>query len=294
MTLDIGLATSAELPSLDPDSQLLEHALQAQGLRVQPLVWTDPQIDWAQMRACLIRSTWDYYRDIEAYLAWISRTAEQTTLWNPAPLMRWNADKRYLFDLAEKGIPIVPSKLLNAGEQVSWTALLDQLNWPKAVFKPSISASGYRTYLLSPAQQPLDEPMLNAILAEQDVLLQPYLTTITTQGERSLIFAGGEYSHSVIKHPAQADFKVQEHFGGHTQGHTPTTEELDLSHRILDALETRPVYGRVDLVFDNEQNLCLSELELIEPSMYWSHAPQGCIERFARHLAERLVALAPL
>src|ERR1700736_5047253 len=112
--MDVALATAPDLPDLDPDERLLIPALDALGLKAAPVVWEDAGFDWSRVRACVIRSTWGYFHDRDAYVGWAERVARATMLFNPAPIVRWNTHKRYLADLEARGVRIVPTAFVDA------------------------------------------------------------------------------------------------------------------------------------------------------------------------------------
>jgi hypothetical protein len=110
--MDIALVTCARLPEPDPDAAPLGEALDAAGLRWQALAWDAAESDWSAASMTIVRSSWNYPRRLGAFLSWAEATAQVTALWNPLPVLRWNAHKSYLLDLHERGVAIAPTALV--------------------------------------------------------------------------------------------------------------------------------------------------------------------------------------
>ena len=275
VTPRIALATAEHLPELDADSRLLRAPLTAKGLDAQPVVWSDPDVDWAAFDAVVIRSTWDYFVREDEFLAWIDRIEPLVPLVNPAQTLRWNAHKTYLRDLEEQGVPVVPTLYVDEGQRLA-------VPFDRAVVKPAVSgaAKGLR-------QAARDDE----IEAEQDLLVQPLIDSITTEGELSLLYAGGELSHMVRKVPKRGDIRVQPEFGSDVRAEPPTDEHIEAAENVLKSVADDLAYARVDLVRGDDGTLRLIELELIEPQLYlaWDDASP---HRFASALADAVSAPA--
>lgn len=283
--LDVALVVSAD--ALDePESALLASALGARKFSARVVAWDDPSVDWSRVRVAVLRATWDYHLRVKEFLAWARRADKRTRLWNPYSLIRWNAHKTYLRDLESRGVAIIPTIWLSRGRQFDLTKLLDK-GWSRAVAKPVVSASAYRTSLLRldtlkhlvQAQFALD-----ALTAEDEMMLQPYMPTVETSGERSLVFLDGAFSHAIRRAPA---------LGSLADGHaTPVSlpvapDEEAFARSVLAAADISPLYARVDVLRDASGTLRLMELELIEPAL-WVHLAPGATERFAGAIARRL------
>ena len=275
MARRVALATAQHLPDLDPDSRLLLPHLEAEGVSAEPAIWNDPAVDWAAFDAVVIRSTWDYFHHEEAFDAWIEAVAETTPLVNPAGVLRWNAHKTYLRDLGERGVPVVDTLWVHSGEHA-------EVPWPRAIVKPAVSGAAIG---LERVEQGA-EVRANG----KDLMVQPFLESITTEGELSLLYAGGELSHAVRKVPKRGDIRVQPEFGSDVRFEDPTDEALDAAEFVLSEVEDELAYARVDLVRAADGTLRLIELEVIEPSLYlgWD---DGAPRRFASALARAVAAL---
>lgn len=268
----VALATYRDLPQLNEDDRLLESALGALGIVAAPAVWDAAEERWGDYQAVLVRSCWDYHRRLEEFLGWFAALERAgTTVWNPVPLLRWNSHKRYLKDLAARGVPVVPTRWLGRGESVQLAELLAEVGWREAVVKPAVSASAFGTWRTSPATAARDQPQLDGLLAAGDVMVQPLVAEVADPGEWSIVFLGGSFSHAVLKRPAAGDYRVQWEFGGSAVSALPGAHLVAAAERALAAAPGQALYARVDGV-ERSGRLVLTELELIEPHLFlaWS------------------------
>lgn len=280
--IDIAIATYADLPDLTADDALLIPALAEWGLRAQPVVWNDPDMDWSVPKVTVLRSTWDYHHQRAAFLAWAEGVAGLHTLCNPLELLRWNTHKFYLRELEQRHIPIVPTLWLEQGSRANLVALMEQHGWLKIVIKPAVSASAYATMLVTVETVQAGQAHLDQLLVTNDILLQPFLSTVTSSHERSLIFIDGTYTHAIEREPA-LDLEPD----AQDQLIMPQEGELLLARNILDLLPVPPLYARVDLIHDEVGTLCLMELELVEPFLWLAHAPHA-VQLFADAIAKKM------
>lgn len=271
----LAILTEVALPDLTADDQLVLPALAARGVEAVAAAWDDPGVDWRRFGAVLVRSPWNYYRRPAEFLAFLDRIdAIGLPVMNPTAVLRWNADKRYLPELAARGVPIIPTQILSSAE----VAGLTNLPWPECVLKPAISGNAMHT-----ARYRADRWTPPA-LPEGRWLLQPYLAEIESRGEVSLIYLGGVFSHAVRKIPAPGDFRVQADFGGRYVAIEPTPEVVEAADRAIAAAPGGLTYARVDGV-ETEAGFLLMELELLEPNLflgYGAEAPARLAEAVAR------------
>jgi glutathione synthase/RimK-type ligase-like ATP-grasp enzyme len=275
----VALATSAEHPDLVEDDQALRSSLEHRGGQVTAAVWNDPAVDWSAFDVVVIRSTWDYIDHLDAFLAWTRQVAGQTRLHNSPAVVSWNAHKSYLDELHAFGLPIVPTRLLRQGEAVTLDQVLRRQGWGLAVVKPAVSAGSRDTVRVSLRDVAEHHEFFDGLLARGDVLVQPYVESVTQGGERSLMYFEGRYSHAVRKVAAEGDFRVQPQFGGVITADQPPQKVKDLARSILERAEVDTLYARVDLVRIGEKWKLL-ELELIEPLLFFS-TDQRAVHRFA-------------
>lgn len=266
----VALATYRDLPQLNEDDRLLQTALGALGIDAAPAVWDSAEERWGDYQAVLVRSCWDYHHRLEEFLAWFA-TLERagTTVWNPVPLLRWNSHKRYLSDLAARGVPVVPTRWLGRGESVQLADVLAAVGWQEAVVKPAVSASAFGTWRTSLATAARDQARLDGLLAAGDVMVQPLVAEVAERGEWSIVFLGGRFSHAVLKRPAAGDYRVQWEFGGSAVSALPGAHLVAAAERALAAATAQALYARVDGV-ERGGRLVLTELELIEPHLFFA------------------------
>lgn len=282
----IGLATAAVLPNLDDDGPILIDALTVAGLSARPAIWTDAAVDWGTFDRVLVRSTWDYASQRDRFLKWAEHVDGVSRLANPLTALRWNTDKRYLAELRDRGVGIVPTTFLEPGQTCDLPADRD------FVVKPAISAGSRDTARYRADEQ--DRAMAHIARLHADgrvVMVQPYIAAVDDAGETALIFFGGEYSHGIRKGPilngavtvAHGLFAEEE-----ISTREPSADERAAAQRVLAALPFDPVglvYARVDLVPGADGEPLLLELELCEPSLFLQHSVDA-----AARLASALLA----
>jgi glutathione synthase/RimK-type ligase-like ATP-grasp enzyme len=268
MTAHVALATYAKLPELADDDRLLAAELTQRGVAVSAVVWDDPAVRWQAFDAVVLRSCWDYHLKTSAFLDWITGVeALGVRMFNPPPVLRWNVDKRYLRDLASRGVSTVPTRFVERASAEPLAEIMRGAGWTDVVVKPVISASAHETWRTSlGAPQPTDE-RFRAANALMPLMVQPYVAEIARDGEWSLVFLGGTFSHAVVKRPRAGDFRVQrEHGGSHERVHASMTV-VDQAATILAMAPARCLYARVDgCLIDGAFRLM--ELEVLEPSLF--------------------------
>jgi glutathione synthase/RimK-type ligase-like ATP-grasp enzyme len=269
----IAFVTYEGLPELNADDRRAAVALEDLGLRTDAVRWDDPRVDWLGYGAVVLRSTWDYHRRIAEFHAWIDRMeAIGAHLWNPPRVLRWNTDKRYLARVAHPSLAPPPTAILERGSLVNLPALLEARGWSEAVVKPAISADGFSTERASREGAASDQAVLDAMLCRGDVIVQRLVPEIRTNGEISMMFFSGVFSHAVSKRPQAGEFRVQERLGGKIARTDPPSALVEHAHALLDVHAQRYLYARVDVVATAER-FVLMEVELVEPSLYLAHHP---------------------
>ena len=259
----IALATSADFPDLWVDDEPLRAALDALGAGVVPAVWDDPSVDWAAFDLVVVRSTWDYTERRDAYLAW-ARSVPR--LANPADVVEWNTDKTYLRRLAGAGVPVVPTRW--AAEPASLRDVAGA--WTDVVVKPNVSAGARDTLRCGPGSAK-GQALLDAIVAGgRTAMVQPYVDSVEGYGERSLLFVEGAFTHAVRRNPALSTEGDARYEAARVE---PTTDELALARRVLEAAGAPLLYARVDLV-PMDGAPVLIELEATEPQMFLRFSPE--------------------
>jgi len=283
----VALATYARTPGLAPDDRLLLPAFAARGVDAQAVVWSDDAVKWESFGAVVIRSCWDYHLRFAEFNAWLDHLESiDVRVYNSPTLVRWNANKRYLLDLAQRDVPTVPTTILSRHHPERIDSIIAVNAWSRLVIKPAVSASGYETYAL---HTPLDAESRSAVarVAEiGDALVQPFIDEISRSGEYSFTFIDGEFSHATIKRAAPGEFRVQTEHGGTADPVGTSSNVVAQAARVLATLPEKPLYARVDgVVIDNA--FLLMELELIEPNLFLEFG-SGAAERMAAAIVSRL------
>jgi hypothetical protein len=286
----VALVTCEELPDLWEDDHPLRDALIARGVTVSTPRWDD-DIDWSAFDLTVLRSPWDYTLRRDAFVAWAGTVPH---LANPADIVAWNTDKRYLAELAAAGVPVTPTTFIGP-DQVF--VLPEPGEW---VVKPSISAGSRDTgrYHL-PAQAAAASAHVRRLQAAgRTVLIQPFLSAVDTAGETALLFlpdAGDDltFSHAIRKGPiltgpdgGPEDKSAREKI----TPRTATDADLDVAAQALAAIPggaARLLYARVDVIPGPDGSPLLVELELTEPSLFLLHA-DGAADRLADAILRRL------
>ena len=280
----------------DDDLPPFAAALQAVGVRMEVVDWDDPTVKWESFDLALLRSTWDYTERLQEFLVWVDATARRTTVLNPPSVVRWNTDKHYLRELARAAVPVpvVPSTFVEPGESAEQAldSFVARHDCPEFVVKPSVSANARDTERHARTRvEPAVAQARRLLDAQRSVLLQPYLDSVDRDGETSLIYFAGQFSHAIRKAPVLPRGGA----GSSTVGliaqeritpRVPGTDELRVAEKVLAALSFEtPLYARIDLIRDAGGAPTLLELELTEPSLFLVHAPCAA-ERFVAAVLE--------
>ncbi len=266
------------MPGLYPDDRCLLRSLREAGLDAHPVVWEDPHQDWRETKLAVIRSAWDYAFRRDQFVAWAERAAAQTTLWNSSRVVRWNTHKRYLCDLAARGVPVVPTVVLEAGSTARLEEVLEERGWEDAVLKAAVAQSGRYAMLVPRQKRAQGQAHLDRLLPHEDLLVQPYITSVTHQGELSLVFIEGHCTHAARKRPAHGDFRVHDDYGGEVELESPGPAELATALAALAAVGEPVHYARADVVSGPGGQPLIMELELVEPELFFRLSP-AAVER---------------
>lgn len=283
--MKIALVTHRGLPDLDPDDRVLPSLFASLGAPAEIAIWDDPEVEWSSFDAVLLRSPWDYFHRRDAFLAWAEAVSAATVLLNPLELVRWNTDKRYLGVLAERGVPVVPTAFVGPGASADLAALLAARGWSEAIVKPAVSADSWETVHVGPGTITVGQALLDRLAPERTMMVQPFVQSVETYGERCLVFLEGELSHAIRKNALTQGGR----WAGLPEGRAvaPTADEAALARTIVAGISPTPLYARVDLVRDDADRPLLLELELTEPTLFFADHPQA-----ARRLAEAVLRRA--
>jgi len=279
--LDLRIATCAALPEPDDDEPVLAAALAAAGVAAALVGWDDPAADWDAAIPTVLRSTWNYPLAPAAFLAWLDRAAAAAPVINPPDIVRDNLHKRYLLALAARGVPVVPTTLVERGQPCELAAI----DAPSIVIKPEIGAASLATRRFAPGD-PAALAHLASITAHGAALVQPYLASVDEHGERALVWIDGALSHAIRKTPRFS--------GDHERVTGPVAiadDERAVAEAALAPFADRILYGRVDVARDATGQPVVLELELIEPSLYFVQLPAAA-DRFVVALRRRLAQVS--
>jgi hypothetical protein len=255
------------------EDQIVQISLEKKGFKVVRVPWDIPNFDWTKTKFALFRTTWDYFDRYEAFLTWFEKTRKELIFINDPKLIYWNLDKHYLLDLKREKIKIPKTIFLDRGHKKKLKKILQSVSWDKAVLKPAIGAAARETFLITRNNYQKHEKDLQRLCKNESMLFQEFQYRIQNQGEISFIMIGGKFTHAVLKKAKAGDFRVQDDFGGSVQDYHPSKNEIEFAKFAIRSCPKTPIYARVDAFYDNENELCLGELELIEPELWFRKCP---------------------
>lgn len=272
MTTDVHIVSWTGLPGGSPDDRALREALAKRGSRAALVSWDDPDVDWAAAGTTVVRSTWNYHLQPQAFAAWLERVAPLTRLVNELATLRWNMRKTYLAELAARGVAIVPTLFIGRGEPASLDAIRAERGWGELVIKPQISGSAHGARRFATG----GDAHLRATADDVGAMVQPFMAQVLAARERSLVFLSGAFSHAYLKPPFSPGMAGGD---GGERPHEPAADERALAEAAIEASPGAPTVTRVDMI-PGPDGPMLMELELIEPALFLHLAP-GAAERLA-------------
>jgi len=249
----LGIATCRPLPEPDVDEELMLAGFAEAGFEPVMVDWQSSQGEDCDL--LVIRSTWDYHLALPRFLEWLD--AVEGRVLNPAHVCRWNVNKTYLGELKAKGVPIVPT-LFPSGPA--------EIPWDRFVVKPTVSCGSFMTRVFDDKSE--GEIFIRELSHTHDPMIQPYMASVEGEGERSIIWIDGQVTHGIRKNPR---FSHEEE--SVSPGYDPSDEERAFAEKVIAAAPGPLLYARVDVMRDDEGKLTLSELELIEPSLFLTQHP---------------------
>ena len=271
------------------DDDLMIPLLRKHGISVELVDW-QAETDWDRFDLVVIRSTWNYQdfkSDFLAKLAQIENSSAK--LLNSLDVVRWNVDKIYLRELAEKDVAIVPTIWFDGFNPNAVSASIENLDWETLICKPNVSANADDTFRFPKNEWHTRQTELQSVFENRQWMLQPFVESILTQGEFSLFYVDGQFTHAISKSPKTGDFRVQEEHGGLIESFQPPIKLIELGATILSKIPFELLYARVDFVEYRNQT-CVMEIELIEPSFYFRFSPNA-VQKFANAIATRTATI---
>jgi len=269
------LQRTPHIEDIMEEDRLVQSALEKRGLRVNRINWDHPEVDWSDCRYLMFRSTWDYFNRFPEFDRWLKSVKNQTAMINPYDMVRWNLDKHYLLELAEKGIPIPPTRFIEQGNLRSLKDLLAESGWKEIILKPVVSGAARHTYRISAEKCDQYEEVFRKLLAEEPMMIQEFQQQVLEKGEVSFVVIGGTFTHAILKKAKRGDFRVQDDFGGKLHPYQASEKEIAFAEAVVSRCRQQPLFARVDAIWDNHNQLVISELELIEPELWFRFNPEA-------------------
>ena len=239
--------------------------LRQRDIVITEVCWDDANVDWSAFDAVIIGTTWDYWDRHDLFLETLDSIEKSTKLFNSSAMVRWNSNKQYLKELAESGTNLIPTQWIDEPSASNIEAAFELLDSDDIVVKRQVGAGadGQHRLTRGEAIPELTSPMM----------VQPFFPSIQTEGELSMIYIDGEYSHALIKRAVNGDYRIQSMYGGTEEATTPNDDDLTQARHVLNSLDEMPLYARVDMLRADSGSLYLMELELIEPYLYPIQGP---------------------
>lgn len=277
------LETNAYISNVLREDELVINALEGKDLSVVKKDWNDPKFNWNTTRSVLFRSTWDYFDNFEQFKKWFDKTRNTCLMINSSETIEWNLDKHYLLDLQKHQISIPNSEFIKRGSSVDLSLLMQEKNWNEIVVKPTISGAAKNTYRLKKEDINQFDSTWKKLIYQEDFIVQEFQNNVITKGEVAMMVIGGKYTHAVLKKAKEGDFRVQDDFGGSIAIYSPSEKMVKLAEQCTRIISPIPSYARVDIIWNNSGDLAVSELELIEPELWFRLNPNAA-QKLAEHV----------
>ena len=259
------------------EDQLLINEIKKTGLSVCKKDWNSKEFNWSNSRIAIFRSTWDYFDRFDEFFLWKEKIKNKLYFVNSSKLIDWNIDKIYLKDLKLKGINIPKSIFIKKNKLTTVKELFEKTNFKIAVLKPNISGAARHTYKIKKIEASSYEDIFKKLIITENMIFQEFIHDIEKHGEISLVLIAGKYTHAVRKKARKGDFRVQDDHGGTVEKYNALKEEVLFAEHCITLCPEKPVYARVDIIYDNKGRICLNELELIEPELWFRNFPKAAM-----------------
>ncbi|TKB45725.1 ATP-grasp domain-containing protein [Thalassotalea mangrovi] len=285
----VAILSMANLDDFEVYDELLDEPFLNAGWQTHTVDWHDKNINWSKFDVVLIRSPWDYQQYEQEFIDVLETIeASSARLENDMTTVRWNINKKYLAELQQKHVAIVPTLWKDTFIADEVASYFDHFNADQIVIKPCVSANADNTFWLHKDTASAAIGDLEVAFANGDFMVQPFMESVIDEGEYSCFYFNGQYSHSILKTPKANDFRVQEEHGGRLKLVEPEASLLAHAQQALLQLPSIPMYARLDFV-RYRQGFAMMEAELIEPSLYFNmdpHSPQRFVDCFIERLGQ--------
>lgn len=269
------------------EDALVKNALEKVGCKVKKIAWDNNSFDWSSTHFALFRTTWDYFHRFDEFKSWLDHVNKKTKLINSYDQILWNIDKHYLQEIHRKGVNIPPSYFIKKNSKESLENIMLKMGWTKTVLKPTISGAARHTYKIDMENLSDHEIIFKELIQKEDFLLQEFQKQVITKGEVAFMLYGGEYSHAILKKAKPGDFRVQDDFGGTVHQYSPSQSEIQFAKNTVNSIAPIPTYARVDMIWDNNNQPAVSEIELIEPEL-WFRFNNASADLLAEKIVQKL------
>ncbi len=279
--MHIGFLTYLDHNHISEDDEQAAALLRHHGFLVEAVAWDDPNYEWQQLDAIIVRSCWNYHLQPEKFIQWLAVIGSMNIpVFNPIETLSWNMHKSYLQDFKARGVNTLETQYIEKGSSVA------DFTWPwqEVVVKPMISAGADNTHRLSAEEQAHFD--LQAYVNSHDTMVQKFSSQLVSHGELSFIFFNRVLSHVVKKTPDPSDFRTQMPFNPRYQLYAASADEIAQVEKVLNILPDEMLYARIDGIF-TEGVFHLIEIELLEPWLFLQQCASAS-HAFAEAIKERV------
>lgn len=278
------------LADFEAYDDLIDQPMLALGWQTEVVSWRNSSVNWSDYEVVVIRSPWDYQDDMESFVKVLTNIEQSSArLENSLNVVQWNINKIYLTHLEADDVTIVPTLWPDVFNADDLAGYFTHFSTAQIVLKPRVSANADNTFWLTQDNYQSKIAELSAAFASRELMVQPFMADICQEGEFSLFYFNGEFSHAILKTPAKGDFRVQEEHGGGLLSVTPEPALEAAANKTMQAISKLHgdlLYARIDFV-RHQDTFALMEAELIEPSLYFN-MDAASPQRFADALVARM------
>lgn len=280
----IAVVTCRSQRTLSISDNLLADTLRNYNYNIEIVIWDQRNIDWNNYQLILIRSVWDYIQKFNQFNRWLNHLRNiKANVWNPIEVIKWNANKTYLFDLEKNCIPIIPTVHITSHMKTDIENVITRNKWQRYVVKPIFGNGGDQIKIFNSEECKI---FIENNIDSSDFLIQEYLEDISENGEISFIYFNKKFAHAIQKVPKSGDFRTNAAFGSKEMPYEPDVHDIEIADQVINSVQSDTLYARVDCI-NSRNKLFISELELIEPNLYLNFHPDSA-KLFAAACATRI------